>query len=259
MPNPLQAHRLYSPWNSPGQNTGVGSISLLQGIFPTQGSNPGLLHCRQILYHLSHKGSPRILEWVTYPFSSGSSPPRNWTGVSCIAGRFFTNWAIREALIAKENDQTVILSKWRKCECMCFMFMILRKIYECKAFLVAQMVKNLPMMQETCVWSLGQKDPLEEKMTTISSILAWEIPWTEEPGGLQYTGLWRVGHNWATNTFIEKNISYEKSDTSERYGNNHINDLYAFPNFYLMNLHCLQKENQENLHWLDCCLFCDIS
>ena len=46
-----------SPWNSPGQNTGVGSLSLLQGIFPTQGSKPGLLHCRQILYQLSHQGS----------------------------------------------------------------------------------------------------------------------------------------------------------------------------------------------------------
>ena len=48
-------------WNSPGQNTGVGSLSLLQEIFPTQGSNPGLLHCRQILYQLSHKGSPNQL------------------------------------------------------------------------------------------------------------------------------------------------------------------------------------------------------
>ena len=46
------------PWNSPGQNTGMGCLSLLQGIFPTQGSNPGLLHCRQILYQLSHQGSP---------------------------------------------------------------------------------------------------------------------------------------------------------------------------------------------------------
>ena len=64
---------LYSPWNSPGQNTGVGSLSLLQGIFPTQGLNPGLPQCRRILYQLSHKGSPRILDWVTYPFSSGSS------------------------------------------------------------------------------------------------------------------------------------------------------------------------------------------
>ena len=53
----LWSHGLYSPWNSPGQNTGVGSLSLLQGIFPTQGLNPGLLHCRQILYQLSHKGS----------------------------------------------------------------------------------------------------------------------------------------------------------------------------------------------------------
>ena len=48
-------------------------------------------HCRQILYQLSHQRSPRILEWVTYPFSSGSSQPRNQTGVSCIAGGFFTN------------------------------------------------------------------------------------------------------------------------------------------------------------------------
>ena len=51
-----------SPWNSPGQNTGVGTLSLLQEIFPTQGSNPVLPHCRGILYQLSHKGSPRILE-----------------------------------------------------------------------------------------------------------------------------------------------------------------------------------------------------
>ena len=91
---------LYSAWNSPDLNTGVSSLSLLQGVFPTQGSNPGLLHCGWILYQLSHKSSPRILEWVAYPFSSGSSDPRNWTGVSCIAGGFFTNWAIRKALVS---------------------------------------------------------------------------------------------------------------------------------------------------------------
>ena len=54
----LRPHGLYSPWNSSGQNTRVGSLSLLQGIFPTQESNPGLPHCRKILYQLSHKGSP---------------------------------------------------------------------------------------------------------------------------------------------------------------------------------------------------------
>ena len=133
----LQPNGLYSPWNSPGQNTGVGSHSLLQGIFPmqrlnpglphwrqilyqlshkgslrilgwvaypfskgifpTQKSNQGLLHCRQILYQLSHKGSLRTLEWIAYPFSSGSSWPRNQTSISCLAGGFFTSWATREA------------------------------------------------------------------------------------------------------------------------------------------------------------------
>ena len=131
MSDSLRPHGLYGPWNSPGQNTGAGSLSLLQGIFPTQGikprspalrvdslpaepqgkpkntglgslcllqgifptqgSNPGLPHCGWILYQLSHKGSSRILEWVAYPFSRGSSRPRNQTGVSCVTGRFFTN------------------------------------------------------------------------------------------------------------------------------------------------------------------------
>ena len=58
MSDSLQPHGLHIPWNSPGQNTGVGSFSLLQGIFPTQGSTPGLPHCNQILYQLSHQGSP---------------------------------------------------------------------------------------------------------------------------------------------------------------------------------------------------------
>ena len=97
MSDSLQPHGLYSSCNSAGQNTGVGSHSLLQGIFPTQGSNPGIPHCRWILYQLSHQRSPRILAWVPCPFFRGSSWPRNWTGVSCIAGGFFTNWATREA------------------------------------------------------------------------------------------------------------------------------------------------------------------
>ena len=97
MSNSLRPPGLHSPWNSPGQNTGVGSLSLLQGIFPSQGSNPGLPHCRQMLYQLSHQGSPRILEWVACPFSSRSSRCRNWTRVSCIVGRFFTSWATGEA------------------------------------------------------------------------------------------------------------------------------------------------------------------
>ena len=95
------SNSLWPPWiiqsmDSPGQNTRVGSLPFLQRIFPTQRSNPGLPHCRRILYQLSHKGSSRILEWVAYPFSSRSSQPRNWIRVSCTEGRFFTNWAVRE-------------------------------------------------------------------------------------------------------------------------------------------------------------------
>ena len=123
----------YSPWNFPGQNTGV------QGILPIQGSNPGILYCRWILYQLSHHGSPRILEWVAYPFCRGSSQPWNWTWVSCTADRFFTIWAARES----QQCGRPRFNPW------------VRKI------------------------------PLEKKMATHSSILAWRIPWTEEPGGLQ--------------------------------------------------------------------------
>ena len=99
MSDSLWLHGLYSLWNSLGQNTGVGSLFLLQGIFPTQGCSPRLPHCRQILYQLSHKGSPRKREWLAYSFSSKSPQPRNQTRVSCIAGWFFTNWAMRENII----------------------------------------------------------------------------------------------------------------------------------------------------------------
>ena len=71
----------------------------------------------------------------------------------------------------------------------------------CGVFLVAQMVKNLPAMQETLVWSLGWKDPLEKEMATHSSIFAWGIPWTEKTSGLQSMGSQRVEHDWVTNTF----------------------------------------------------------
>ena len=117
MSDSLQPYRLHSPWNCPGQNTGVDSCSLLQGIFPTQELNPGLPHCRWILYYLSHKGNPRILEWVAYPFSSRSSQCRNRTGVSCIAGGFFTSWAMRKIYL-KGNIFNLLIANivlTRKC------------------------------------------------------------------------------------------------------------------------------------------------
>ena len=70
-PRGLQPARLLCPWDSPGKNTGVGSLSLLQWIFPTQGSNLGLLHCRQVLYPVSHQGRPRN-------GSDCQQTPRSW-------------------------------------------------------------------------------------------------------------------------------------------------------------------------------------
>ena len=75
----------------------------------SQSENP------QILYHLSHQGSPRILEWAAYSFSRGCSQPRKWTGVFCIAGRFFTSWATREGLgwpVSINSDQFVSVPLW---------------------------------------------------------------------------------------------------------------------------------------------------
>ena len=78
--------------DSPGKNTGVGCHALFQRIFPIQGPNPGLPHCRWILFCLSHQGSPEILEWVAMPSCRESSQPRPRTQVSHIAVRFFTSW-----------------------------------------------------------------------------------------------------------------------------------------------------------------------
>ena len=110
--NSWQPHGLYSPWNSPGQNTGVGSLSLLQGIFPTQGLNPGLPHCRWILYHLSYQGALVLFggcfSWgnlgkcCVWPPGTGLAPVL-WSGPflagetrgwgSCVA--VSVNWLVR--------------------------------------------------------------------------------------------------------------------------------------------------------------------
>ena len=99
MADSLWPHGLYSLWNSPGQNTGASSLSLLQVFFATQGSNPGLWHCRWILYHLSHQGSPRILEWVVHPFSSRSSWPKNQTESPVLQADSFPAELSRKALV----------------------------------------------------------------------------------------------------------------------------------------------------------------
>ena len=168
MSDSLRPHRLYSPWNSPGQNTGVGSCSLLQGIFQTQRLNPGLPHCRRILYHLSHQGSSRILEWVAYPFSRGSSPPRNRTGVSCIAQILYQlsyqgnprTKAFKKQLALLQGGpslQSAVLFAGAE-GCFSLKVWIPEPLYLPRqsfclksTSLVAQMIRSLPAMQETQV------------------------------------------------------------------------------------------------------------
>ena len=74
-------------------------------------------------------------------------------------------------------------------------------MHYCRTSLVIQMVRSLPAMQETQVCSPSQEDPLEKRLATYSNILAWIIPWTEDPGRLQSLGSQRVRHDWATNIF----------------------------------------------------------
>ena len=110
---------IYSPWNSPGQNTGVGNLSLLQRIFPTQGSNPGLMHCRQILYQLSHKGSNSYvgLVFILYYNSPHTSnplrdlpPPQHKVpGYTKRSLQNRTSWAAHH----KQNQTQVAWSPWQ--------------------------------------------------------------------------------------------------------------------------------------------------
>ena len=104
-----------------------------------------------------------------------------------------------------------ILSQSLLFDCFCsslfFSFLSVSSLLIWRASLVAQMVKNLPAVQETQVQSMGGEDPLEKGMVTHSSILSWRIPWTEELGGLQSMGLQRVRHNWETKAFT-KNLTF---------------------------------------------------
>ena len=92
----FETHGLYNPWNSLGQNTGVGKPFPSPGDLPNPGIEPRSCALQADSLPAEPQGSPRILKWVAYPFSNGSSQPRNQTGIFCIAGGFFNNWAIRE-------------------------------------------------------------------------------------------------------------------------------------------------------------------
>ena len=143
------------------------------------------------------------------------------------------------------------------------------------ASLVAQSVKNLPVVQGTQVRSLGQEDPLEKEMATHSNILAWENPWTEEPGGLQCMGSQRVGHDWATNTLEESfkmskkmNSTISKTNEGDEQATDHQNQTdqnTKVPKLCSRNIHtaiyschifdtviCMQPDSSMNLGLRKC-------
>ena len=165
-PHGLSAARLLCPWSSPGQNPGVGSLTLLQGIFPNQGWNPGLLHCRQILYHLSPTMSKLINVFVILPEIEFQQSLFKCPGGSegkdsaCSAGDLGSIPGSRRSRGGGHGNP--LQYSW--------------------ACLAAQLVKNPPAVRETWVPSLGGEDPLEEGLATRSSTLGWRSPWREEPG-----------------------------------------------------------------------------
>ena len=141
--------RLLRPWDFPGKNTGMGCHFLLQRIFPTKESNPGLLHCRRILYQLSYKGSPEALKVKS---EVAQSCPTLCNPVDC------------------------------SLPCSSVQGIFQARVLEWVAITFSDVTTK------TQVQALGWEDPLDKEMETHCSILAWEIPWTEELGGLQSTG-----------------------------------------------------------------------
>ena len=164
--------------------------------------------------------SPRLGPWTLVPADSqiwalsepGSPAGRGWNRIQvrpAMSGIriMFTWWNHqRETPFScphASGAQSVFPLKWGHpwCWLLAYPFRDFKKWASPWASLVAHPVRNLPAVQESWVQSLGQEDPLEKGMATHSSILAWRIPWTGKPGGLQSMGLQRVGHDWASEHF----------------------------------------------------------
>ena len=176
-PHKRQPARLLCPWNPPGKNTEVDCHSLLQRIFPTQGLNPGLLHRRQIW----------SLDWED-PLEKGIVYPLQYSGLEnsmdCIVHGVAKSWTwlsdFHFQIVSNDFPVTQVVKNLNK-----YKRLIKSSIDDRASGICLRMQE----MQETWVRSLGQEDPLEEEMATHSSILAWKIPWAEEPGGLQSVGV----------------------------------------------------------------------
>ena len=138
------------------------------------------------------------------------------SGSSAFSKSSLNTWKFSVHVLLKpglENVEYYFASVWNECHCTVIWTFFGIAFLWGWIFPVVQTVKNLPAMQETRVQSLGQEDPPEKGIAIHSSILAWRIPWMEEPGRLQSIGLQRVGHDWEINTLTLGCILYESPAT----------------------------------------------
>ena len=226
-PHGLWPTRLLCWWDFPDKNTGVGCHSLLQEIFPTQGLNLHFLHWHIDSLPLHHLGTASAIKTGFFFFFNGKCRkdkivfplPVHHCIHSILLWFWHTAWTTYPCCMKEENCtqakqprvDALYTQTWGRCNILkrsiCCLWKINSHIsmiqspiqtefaYVCWASLVAQRLKRLPAMRETWVRSLGGEDLLEKEMATHCSILAWTIPWMEEPGGLQFMGSQRVGHD----------------------------------------------------------------
>ena len=249
----LQPNRLLCPWNSPGKNTGTGCLSLLQRIFPTQGSNPGLPHYRQIFYHLSYRealfylngkelytkflwrgnkimgfpggsadkestcnaGDLGLIPGLERSSGEGNGYPPQYSGLYSPWGHkesatteqlslHFTKitapsslevlgFVLFEDITPQSLSAFCIMPQLKFLFWKCQKKLLISHMQISKVYLIKQLPwwlrsKDLPTNSGDKGSILVQEDPLEKELGTHSRTLAWEISWTEEPGGLQSMG-----------------------------------------------------------------------
>ena len=167
------------PWNFPGKSTGVGCLFLLQGIFPTQGLNPGLPHCRQTFYRLSYLGSPLYIYTYIITYTYAHIHTYIYTYIIYIYVCFPHSSVGKESACSAGDASLIPRSGISTGKGLGY------PLKYSWASLVAQLVENPTAMQETWVWSLGWEELLDKGTATSTSILAWRVPWTVESVGSQ--------------------------------------------------------------------------